>query len=1082
MAICNEWDKSPKLTNPLNKNALSLFTDRFSAIQTFFEALHAKPLPEKIIYFQGDGGNGKTLLLNYLKNNFCKILPADSLEYVRTLERDEFLENVANAENGAPVPCVLHDFGSAPAGEERPLESFSALLMLRRRLAQYNLLFPSFDYACLMYLKKTAALSDDKIKSLFPEEELNLIFDLAKLVKDLTKIENVLNVIKSLLALTDKFQKEKLTLYLKRRKLTEEQLNAMAYCDAESELLDMLPELLAKDINASFAADSTKRLALLFDTHEAFAGNYVAAHIKAQEITERDSWFRKLLGNLELSSGIIVAVAGRYMPQWSGLCESPIKDRYLKLQEISFFERADALDYLKAAADNYPELKDYLAAPELVETILEYCQARDSQDKTGIHPFYLGLCMEILLAGYNTGQSFKAENFKDEQSHISKSQEVVRRFMRSVDEETREVLFALSCCRSFNMEIYNALGKELNLNPRSQEFTKIKNFSFVYREQAETESYRIHDIMRHAIPHLASQNEDKKELLHHSHKFLKNYYTQKYEIEKSKTALAESIYHLNQYNNKLGCIKWSDTMDEANKKSDHELCRILIGIRNEMDCLSLFYKGLLANDAADFYLRISKYKEAEIELKASIEAYSEDLKTDPEKISTLCNKGNSLQSLGDLLATLSKNGEAIEKYNEAIESYDAALKLAPDQIVAHNNKGNSLQSLGNILATQSKNDEAIEKYNESIKSYDAALKLAPDYIYAHNNKGLSLQNLGDLLATQSKYDKAIEKYKQAIESYDAALKLAPDDIVAHNNKGNSLCKSGELLVNMGRNEEAINKFKEAIESYGAALKLAPDYIGAHNNKGNSLQSLGEALATLSKYNEAIEKFKQSIKSYDAAIKLAPDGPGIHNNKGNSLQRLGDLLAALSKNGEAIEKYKQSLESYHAALKIAPDYIYAHNDKGNSLQALGDVLVTQAKDEEAIEKYKQALESYDAALELAPDYINAHNNKGNSLQSLGNLLATLSKNGEAIEKYKQAIESYDAALKLAPDYIYAHNNKGNSLRNLGIVLAITDEKEEVITKLREAIECYDYALKFAPNHPLILGYKEETLNILNILIQ
>jgi tetratricopeptide (TPR) repeat protein len=930
MAICNEWDESPKLTNPLNKNALSLFTDRFSAIKTFFDSLHADPLPGKIIYFKGDGGNGKTLLLNYLKNNFCKILPADSLEYVRTLKRDEFLENVANAENGTPVPCVLHDFGSAPAGEERPLESFSALLMLRRRLAEYNFLFPSFDYACLMYLKKTAALSDDKIKALFPEEELGLIFDLAKLVADLSKIEKFWNVFKSGLALTDKSQKEKFTLYLKRRKLTEEQLNAIAYCDAESELLDMLPELLAKDINAALAADSSKHLALLFDTHEAFAGNYVAAHIKAQEITERDSWFRKFLGNLELSSGIIVAVAGRYKPQWSGLCESPIKDRYLKLQEISFFEKDDALDYLKAAADNYPELKDYLASTELVEAILEYCQARDSQDKTGIHPFYLGLCMEILLAGYDTGQSFKAENFKDEQSHISKSQEVVRRFMRSVGEETREVLFALSCCRSFNMDIYEALGKELKHNPRSQEFTKIKNFSFVYREQGETESYRIHDIMRHAIPHLASQNEDKKELLHHSHKFLKNYYSQKHKIEKTKTALAESIYHLNQYNNKLGCIKWSDTMDVANKKSDHELCHILIGIRNEMTCPSLFYAGLLAYNTADFYLSISKHKDAEIEFKASIEAYSENLKNNPESINTLNNKGYSLQMLGDLLATISKNDEAVEKYSESIELYDAALKLAhndPDLIVVHNNNGLSLQNLGDVLATQSKNDEAIEKYSEAIESFDAALKIAPDYIYAHNNKGRSLQILGFLLTTLSKNDEAIEKYNKSIESYDAALELAPDDPRIHNNKGSSLSKSGELLVNMGRNDEAINKYKQAIESYGATFKLAPDYIYAHNNKGNSLQNLGDLLATQSKYDEAIEKCKQALESYDAALTHAPDYIGAHNNKGNSLQALGNVLATTDEKEEAISRYKEAIESYAYALKLAPNNpIYIHNKK------------------------------------------------------------------------------------------------------------------------------------------------------------
>jgi hypothetical protein len=44
--------------------ALQLFTDRYQAIRLFLRYLHTNPPDARILFFYGDRGNGKSLLLS----------------------------------------------------------------------------------------------------------------------------------------------------------------------------------------------------------------------------------------------------------------------------------------------------------------------------------------------------------------------------------------------------------------------------------------------------------------------------------------------------------------------------------------------------------------------------------------------------------------------------------------------------------------------------------------------------------------------------------------------------------------------------------------------------------------------------------------------------------------------------------------------------------------------------------------------------------------------------------------------------------------------------------------------------------
>ncbi len=53
------------------RTALELFTDRQYACRLFEAYLDAEPPRGAILFFHGDGGNGKSLLLRFLYENYC---------------------------------------------------------------------------------------------------------------------------------------------------------------------------------------------------------------------------------------------------------------------------------------------------------------------------------------------------------------------------------------------------------------------------------------------------------------------------------------------------------------------------------------------------------------------------------------------------------------------------------------------------------------------------------------------------------------------------------------------------------------------------------------------------------------------------------------------------------------------------------------------------------------------------------------------------------------------------------------------------------------------------------------------------
>jgi len=291
--------------------ALDLFTDREDAIRLFRTYLNEDPAPESVLFFFGEGGNGKSLLVRYLNKYHCR--------------RRRDLQFEAESPPGEIVlPRAYLDFGMPPRGEDRPLEAYSALLMLRRALAGGDLKFPLYDFAIVWYLYRTGRLTQDKLKSTFPAEELDFISNVVDAVSDTAYV----SIGKAVLGLINNKYQERFTLFLKKRGLKEEHIQRIQEMDPETQLVDHLPQLFAEDLNASMAAENAPpKVVLFFDTHDAFWGS--ERTISNDLFFQRDEWLRRLIGALDLASGITVVVAGREISKWAEAAKFRIPDGYI---------------------------------------------------------------------------------------------------------------------------------------------------------------------------------------------------------------------------------------------------------------------------------------------------------------------------------------------------------------------------------------------------------------------------------------------------------------------------------------------------------------------------------------------------------------------------------------------------------------------------------------------------------------------------------------------------------------------------------------------------------------------------------
>ena len=171
---------------------------------------------------------------------------------------------------------------------------------------RYKFKFPNYDFACFWYLLNKGE-SNATLEQLFPDDVMELLTPAIEILAGFPLITPGVTFLK----LLDKFGGIEWAMKLIQNclRVSDDKAEEIRSKDIDTELIDCLPTLFARDLNAAMAGrNKPKRLVMLFDTHE----KLWEEKLTSQEIKfwYQDEWFRRLLRALDCKAGIVVAVAG----------------------------------------------------------------------------------------------------------------------------------------------------------------------------------------------------------------------------------------------------------------------------------------------------------------------------------------------------------------------------------------------------------------------------------------------------------------------------------------------------------------------------------------------------------------------------------------------------------------------------------------------------------------------------------------------------------------------------------------------------------------------------------------------------
>jgi tetratricopeptide (TPR) repeat protein len=681
-------------------------------------------------------------------------------------------------------------------------------------------------------------------------------------------------------------------------------------------LIDALPTFFAEDLNTSLALpDAPKRLVLCFDTHEAFWG--AQRDLSNELYFERDAWLRRLLRALDLKTGIVVVVAGRDRPRWAEAtaAQEPIPNKFLDVQHIGHLADGDARVYL-----------DRVGVPDgpLRNGLLEAARVAANE----IHPYYLGLCVDIVQAAAAHGHAITADDFLLDPTITDKEQTLIDRLLKYVDRDVKDAVYALSACRSFDWIIYTTLAHALHFQATRAAFTTLLQLSFVWSAAPPGDGwYRIHDLLRRLLHDRGDPQVQK------AHAILEQFY-----VERAKDgddgAVVEAIYHANRQQWERGVDAWTNVFDRALQRSRLDLCRALLDLRTD---LVLAPDGKRAGDVAFFlgmyYVRLSRHAEVLDAFATALSMYDGVLEHTPDAVDVLNNKGIVLQEMGEVYVHRTHYAQALSRYHQAAAVYDALEQQDPENMVILNNRGTVLQRLGDLHEERGENDRALACYRQAIDAYDAIIKHAPDDVDAYSNKSIVLRRRGNLQVKLMQHDEARDSYAQAVAACDTALRYAPNAVDVLRNKAVAQGRLAELHARNGQHRPAFHTYQSAVATADAALQHAPDDVYVLDGKGLVLKSWADTYQRVKQYQAALPVYEHAIAAFDAVLEHAPDNIYTLHNKGIALHNRANAHLELNNRAPALTDLYAARAVFDRSLMLAPHNQYIQQARHDTQQAI-----------------------------------------------------------------------------------------------------------------------------------------------------
>jgi tetratricopeptide (TPR) repeat protein len=1016
--------------------SLNYFTGRTDFIRNYLEILNNDKINNKILFVNGNGGNGKSVLLKFLYRKCSKILTQEEWEYIKELQNpQEFITNIAYAENAEDVAISLTDFSQDKYENPHPSDVLNILINIRKDLSNHGISLPIFDYACMLYLIKNGR--KDEISSKLPNE----LADLMANIFDAINKSSTASIIKSAISLFDKHFYDKYLLLFKQLRITKEQLHEINCMDFKFEIINELPRLFAEDLNNWVKSNGkSKKIILLFDTHEAFYG--YQKNFFQQFFIHGDKWLRHFLSKLDLATGILVIIAGRELPSWERVKDFKIVSNDIHSYELRGFTKAEAVQYLTNVG-----IEEDLA----IEKITSNAEINEND----ISPLYLATCAEILKNDLEDSNGFKFELLKEKMTLIN--DDILMRLLCYVSDELYDSIRALSACRAFDWNIYCIVGGSLGFSTSPSKFNALVNFSFV--DKHDNNYYSINQLIRHIF------HDQSDEMTLKSHGTLYKYY-EKIEDNLSMD-IVDQIYHKCYLKLDQGISIWLKIFQHALLNDRIDICNELNKVLKEFNIKDNYDQGLLS-------FVLGMYFEKTLNYSGALQSYSNatdllliDLKEHKFE-NKLFNTGLAFYFLAKLQMSFDKKKSfrTFEKafncfkllsldfydsnpigiaYTCEVLKYVAELKVVEDKDFARNRYMEALVLVGGSLfddkegiiihfeiidaltnynlLTKEDYKEIINQSNKMLRNYKTSEKLYYEELFQ------IYKGLGNAYYGLKDYNQAIIYYKNALvyEENCRLLEVIPvykmigkayfkledfsqseifyEKVISYCNSKiskvlfydniyllekldalNSIIRIKGLDPTIGKDKisEYIDYLLNCIEE---ELDLNSKFVDLYKYKASFYTLRGELEELHTNYTTAINFYHLGIDSYLKIKDKLFNLDGLYN--------LTRLYKAVSKNYVSLDNIRLGCSYLNKAIKLLIDLNSDYPSNINVLKELAENYKMLANlqqrrsliQEVYIENYENALSILNEILEIEPKNIQICNQK----VELTSILAQLKKN-------------------------------------------------------------------------------------------
>lgn len=864
-----------------------VFVNRERPIKLFEDAAFAIPVDKaKLLVFYGIGGQGKSELCRAL---WRRISEDPSYHFLRAAELD------------------LH-------GRQKS-DPDLLLIWIRNGFAKSGVVFPCFDLAFaitwnatrreqLMPSIESSWLA--RCKEEIGETATDLIEALRSSIAEAATDVPVLGaVMRSVGGWVIRKGHEH---YLRQTRDVLKELYRDGELKKPFELSQLLPWMLAQDLNQYLAIHPKERFALFVDEYERVFEEGSAAVQSTENPFDRH--MRVLIAE---TNGLLATFFSRERLPWERDPDwrDDLKDAQYLLGGLT---DTDADNYLRAIP---------IEGEGLRKAMIE--GARETAEPgASVYPLMLDLQVEHWAALFKGKMSIAPEAFRASAPDFEgRRRDLVNRVLRDYGQALQATLRRLSFARRFDRPAFEHIVRTFMTGLPFDTFETIAAMSFVNR--TEDGFLTIHGVVAEGIRELLDDDTKRSSL-----EVLFEHFADRSKVVSPKhvtDATVAAFFEATHAKRQLSVESYLDWLSsawmpvsEAARHSDAEAlwrealatAEMRLGSEHPYTALSLNNIGSQLQKQGD-YAGARRLHERALAIREKVLGENH-----PDTARSIANLGYVHGAQGDLVRSRPLHERALSIREEV---------LGPK----HPETARSLSSVGYVLKAQGDLAGAKTLYERALAIREEVLgQIHPDIARSLNNLGSLIQAQGDLVGAKSLYERALTIREEVLGQ------THPDTARSLNNLGSLIQEQGDLVG--------------ARRLYERSLAIREETLGPmHPQTANSLNNLGHLLRKLGDLANA-----KSLHERALAVREDVLGP-MHPETATSLTNLGHVLKA---QGDLVSA--KSL--YERALMIRENLLgREHLNTGKSLTNLGHILKEQGDLVSAKSLYERALAIFEMHL-------------------------------------------------------------------------------------------------------------------------